>query len=85
MVIHYGMGHAMGQSLGVLYTDHDLLGLQYTEWLQGGINVLIVLFHQNCLMDNVPNFKTMACHPGAVCSVMLGEAVGLQSRGKGAT
>ena len=32
--VHYLLGHAVGQSLGVFYADDGLLGYWYLEWLR---------------------------------------------------
>ena len=65
-VIHDGLGHAVGQSLEVFYVDDGLIGSQDPEWLQGGLNVLIVPFLRIGLIDNVAKSKTMTCNLGAI-------------------
>ena len=57
-IIHNGLGHAVGWSLGVLYADDGLLGSWYPEQLQCG------LFNHIGLMTNAAKSKTMACQPG---------------------
>ena len=57
LVIHGGLGHAVGQSLGVFYVDNGLLRLWEPEWIEGALNVLIGLFCWIGLMTNVTNIK----------------------------
>ena len=82
-VIHNGLGHAAGQSMGVLYADDGIIRSRDLEWLQGALNILIGLFYQIGLMANVARSKTMTCHPGTICLVMSKEAVGQRSTGEG--
>ena len=53
----------VGRSMEVLYSDNGLIGLQELEWIQGALSVIIGLFHQIGLMENVSKFKMMMCHP----------------------
>ena len=70
VVIHGGLGHAVGQSFGVLYADNGILGLRYPEWLQGYLNVLIGLFRRIGLMANVAKSKRMTFQKGVIHSGM---------------
>ena len=81
--IHDGMGHAVGSIVGVLYADDGLIGSQDTEWIVGGISILIGLFRRIGLMANVAKSKNMTCQPGTIRSGMSEEAVGWRSTGRG--
>ena len=83
--INNRMGHAVGQSMEVLYKDDGLIVFQDPEWLQGSLNVIIGLFHRIGLMANVSKSKMMKFHPGKTRSVLLEEVVGQRSTRKGAT
>ena len=81
-VIHDGMGHAVGRSLGLFYMGDGIIGSWDLEWLQGDLNTLIGVFHQIVLMDNVAKSKTMTCQPGSIRLGMSEEAVIRRSTGK---
>ena len=74
-VIHDGLGHAVGRSLEVLYAEDGIIGLRDPEWIQGGLNVLIVLLLRIGLIDYVAKSKTMTCQPGAIRLGMSEEVV----------
>ena len=65
-IIHYGLGHAVGQIMGVFYADYGPVGSRYPELIQVDINVLISLFQRIGLMANVSKSKTMTCQPGII-------------------
>ena len=43
MVIRDGMRHVVVSSMGVFYADDGIIGSWDSEWLQGGLNILIIL------------------------------------------
>ena len=51
-VMQDGLGHAVGQSLGVLYKYDGLLGSRDLEWIQGSLYVLIGWFLRIGLAEN---------------------------------
>ena len=57
---------------------------QDPEWLQGSLNVLIVLFRRYKLVANVAKSKVMTCHPVTLYYGMFEEAVGPCCMGRGA-
>ena len=65
-VIHDGLVHVVGWSIGVLYSDDGPIGLWDPEWLQEAPNVLIDMFRCTGLMSNVAKSKIMTCHPGTI-------------------
>ena len=65
-IIHNGLVHALGRSLGVFYAVDGLIWSQDPEWFQGVLNRFIGLFLRIFLMANVTKYKTMACQPGAI-------------------
>ena len=71
--IQDGLGHVVDRRLGVFYADNGLLGSRDLEWLQGALNVLIVLFWRINLAANVVKPKTMTFHMGAILLGMLEE------------
>ena len=80
-VINDGLGHAVGQIMGVFYTYDGIIGLRDPEWIQGGINILIGLFRQIGLVANTAKYKMMTCQPGTIWSGLLEEALGHRSTG----
>ena len=84
-VIQNGLGHAVGQILGVFYADDGLLVSRYPEWLQGALNGLIRMFCQIGLVANISKSKTMACHLGEIILGISEEVFGRRSTGKGET
>ena len=75
-VIHDGLVHVVGWSIGVLYSDDGPIGLWDPEWLQEAPNVLIDMFRYIGLMSNVAKSKIMTCQPETIRSGMSEEAVG---------
>ena len=60
-VIHNGLGYAVGQIMGVLYAEYDLIGSWDLAWIQGYLNIPIGLFCWIGMMGNVSKSKTMTC------------------------
>ena len=85
LVTHDGLALSVGRRMRIFYVDDGLVGSREPEWLQGSISVLIDLLRQYGLVDNVANYKSMTCQPGAIWSGMSEEAVGQWSTGRGAT
>ena len=75
-VFNYGLGLEVGWYMGMFYADDGLVGSQDLEWLQGALNVLIVLFRWCGMVDNVSKSKAMKCQPGAIQFGMSEELVG---------
>ena len=65
-VINESLGHVVGRSLGVFYTNDDILGSQDQECIQVEINVSIGMFHRIGLLAKVDKSKTMTCQPGEI-------------------
>ena len=61
MVIRDGMRHVVVSSMGVFYADDGIIGSWDSEWLQGGLHILIILFRHISLMANFAKSKTMTC------------------------
>ena len=61
---HEGLGLTVGQCLGLFYTNNSMVGSRYPEWLQGALNVLIILLKRYGLVTNVDKYKAMMCQPG---------------------
>ena len=80
--INYGLGHAVGRIMGVLYTEDGAIGSLYPEWLQGSLNLHIGLFRCIGLMSNLAKSKNMTFQPGTILSVMSEGGVGWISMGK---
>ena len=79
--IQDGLQHAVGQSLGVLYADDELLGSQDPDCLQVALNFFIGLFWRIGLASNIAKSKTIICQPGAIWLVMSEEVFGQSSKG----
>ena len=45
LVVHKGLVLTLGRFLLLLYAYNGTVGLQGPEWIQGALNVLIVLFY----------------------------------------
>ena len=52
------------------------MGSRDTEWIQGALNVLINIFCQYGLVENLAKSKAMTCQPGTLRHRMSEEAVG---------
>ena len=65
-VINDSLGHVVGRSLGVFYTNDDILGSQDQECIQVEINVSIGMFHRIGLLAKADKSKTMTCQPGEI-------------------
>ena len=59
--------------MGVFYADDIMIGSRDPDWLQGDINVLIVLFRGVLLMSNIEKSNTMTCQPGDILTVISEE------------
>ena len=68
----------------LFYADGGILVSQDSEWLQGSLNVLIILFRRIGLADNVAKSKMITYETGAIILEMLVEMFGWCSTGKGA-
>ena len=77
-VLHYVLGHDVGQSLGVFYVDDGILGSWDPEWLQVALNVLIGLLQIIDLTANINKSKTMTCYLGVIISGMSQETGGIR-------
>ena len=76
LVAHEVLVFVVGRCMGLLCADNCVLGSQDTEWLQGAMNVLIVLFIWWGLVVNVAKSKAMTCQPGTLRSGVSEEFVG---------
>ena len=45
---------------------YGVIGLRNTEWIQGSINILILIFRRVFLMINVAKSKTTTCQTGVI-------------------
>ena len=52
--------------MGLFCTSDNVEELQEPEWLQGYLNMLIGLFRQYRLLENVAKSKAMTCHTGTL-------------------
>ena len=67
-------GMEVGRWMGVFYVDGGVIISRDPEWLQGVINVLIVLIRRVSLMSNAGKYKTMTCQTGVICTGIPEEA-----------
>ena len=56
---HNGMGKAVGRFLGVFYADDVMVVSRDSEWVHHSMNVLLGLFRQYGLADNVTKSRTI--------------------------
>ena len=63
LVTQEGLGISVGICMGIFYANNGVLGLWYTEWLQGTLNVIIGLLSQCGMVVNVFKSKAMTCQP----------------------
>ena len=71
--------------MGLFCTSNDAEGLQEPELLQSNLNMLIGLFRQYRLLENVAKSKAMTCHTGTLNLGMSEWAVGQRYMGRGKT
>ena len=76
---------AVGWYMGVCYEDDGMTGSRNQEWLQGTINVIIVLFRRVGLMENIEKSKTMTYQPGEIRMGMSDKDFSLRSKVEGGT
>ena len=61
---------AVGRCMGLFYADNSMVVLQYPEWLQGVLNVIIGIFIRYGLLATVVKSKSITCHLGTLQSGM---------------
>ena len=66
LVAHEGLGIVLGRDTGLFYEDSSVVGSRDPEWLQGALNMLIVLFRWYILLVNVENSKSTTFHTGTL-------------------
>ena len=54
----------VGQCLGLFCAKYGMVVSRDPEWLQGALNVLIILLQRYGLVTNVDKYKAMMCQPG---------------------
>ena len=59
LVTYEGLGINVGICLVLFYTYDGVAGLQYLEWIQGELNMLIGLLLRYILLVNVAKYKAM--------------------------
>ena len=59
MVAHEGMVLALGRCMVHFYAYDCVVRSGGKEWLQGALNVIVVLFRQYNLLENVKKTKAM--------------------------
>ena len=67
----------------MFYANDSLVGSRDLEWLQGPLKILIGLFRQYGMVDNISKSKAMTFHPRETWSRMSEEAVVQKSTGRG--
>ena len=82
---HGGLRVVVGRCMGMFYADDGMIGWRGPEWIQGDINVLVILFRRVGLMANVAKSNTMTCQPGAICTGISEEAFSWNRKGEGST
>ena len=84
-LIHDGLGHTLGQSLGVFYADYGRIGYWEPGWMQGYMKVLVVLLQRIVLAANFSKSNTMTFRTVSNRSGMSQEEFGRRSTGGGYT
>ena len=64
LVVHEGLGLAVGRCMVLFYADDRVVGSRDPERLQGEMNVLIVLFRRYGLVANYAKSKAIPCQLG---------------------
>ena len=82
-VDHNRLGDAVGRCLGIFYSNDGMVGSRDPEWLHRLVNVLVGLFRQYGLADNVAKYHTMTCQPGALRPGMSVESKAMKCTGVG--
>ena len=77
---HELLGMEVGWCIGVCYEDYGMTVSRNQEWLQGTIDVIIVLFRRVGLMANIEKPNTMTYQPGAIRMGMSDEDFSLRSK-----
>ena len=68
--------------MGVFYVYGGMTRKRDLEWIQGAINVLIVLFRRVEMMSNVEKYMTITWNPGENFTGMSEEAFSCRSIGE---
>ena len=59
LVVHKGLGLALGRCVSLFYTDNGVMGSWYLKCLKGAINVIIGIFCTYRPVANVVKSKAM--------------------------
>ena len=66
LVLHEGLGLAVGRCSGLFYADDGVVRLRDPEWIHDTLNVSIGIFYRYRLVVNVAKSKAMTCQPGTL-------------------
>ena len=78
-----GFGYTVAEKAELSYADDGLLDYTNLVWLQWIFDMLIGLFEQVGLMNNLANTVAMACQPGAITGRQPYRAYGQRMTVKG--
>ena len=68
--IHDRLGMVVGRCMGVFDADDGIIGSREPEWIQGAMNVLIIISRSVSLMAYVESSNTATYYTGEIHTCM---------------